>query len=155
MTDKTKKFIHCYGYFTTSLLLMFLILFLVVYFTSNSGFNRISQLLQNELNSNFGEKYTLSEPIKIKLPISVSAYFFYLEDIEAEESEIKPVVVAVRNVGISGPVICVFLRNSFGEVEYIGNIGLPEKYIENKWSQLPFLQLDYWQENINKILEEI
>ena len=155
MTDKTNKLIHCYGYFTASLLFMFLILFLVVYFTSNSGFNEISQLLQHELNSQYGERYTISNSIQINLPISASSYCFYVDELEAEQPEIKPIVVAVRTVGITGPVICVFLRNSFGEVEYIGNIGLPEKYIENKWNQLPFLQIDYWKNNINTMLEEI
>ena len=69
MTDKTKKLLHSYGFFTCILLLMFTILLLVVYFSRNCGHKTIIKLLQEKLDTFYETEYKVGESVNMALPL--------------------------------------------------------------------------------------
>lgn len=150
MTSKTKKFLHFAGFFTSILLLMFIILFLVVFFTRNSGNKTMANLLQTELDSAFLSQYQIGQCENIKLPISVSAYAFSVNE---EENKVGT-IVAVRMTGAYGPYVGVFFYSvATKEVTFLDKIGFLENEKEFAWNSVSNAQIEYWSKNLSKIFQ--
>ena len=152
MTEKTKKLLHSYGFFTCILLLMFTIMLLVVYFSRNCGQKTIVNLLQEKLNTSFETTYKVGEAVNIQLPLSSSSFVFSVVDKDKDEVDIGK-IVAIRMIGNYGPSVGVFFYTA-GRVEFLGTIGLPENSQEYLWSTISPKQIQYWSKNIESLFYE-
>lgn len=150
MNTKTKKLLHFAGFFTSILFLMFIILFLVVFFTRNSGNKTMENILQSELDSAFLSQYQIGQCENLKLPISVSAYAFSVN----EEGDKIGTVVAVRMTGAYGPYVGVFFYSDVTkEITFLDKIGFRENEKEFAWNSISNAQIEYWSKNLSKIFQ--
>ncbi|MBQ4554769.1 MAG: hypothetical protein IJA53_06640 [Spirochaetaceae bacterium] len=151
MTDKTKKLLHSYGFFTCILLLMFTILLLVVYFSRNCGHKTIIKLLQEKLDTFYETEYKIGESVNMTLPLSSSSYTFSV-DKNTDEVDVGK-IIAIRMIGNYGPTVGVFFYTK-GNVEFLGTIGLPENNQEYLWNSISKKQIQYWSKNIENVFGE-
>ena len=150
MTEKTKKLLHSYGFFTSILLVMFTILILVVFFSRNAGHKTMVNMLQSKLDSKYEERYRVGEVLNINLPLSVSSFVFTVEDSFSKSDE--NAIVAIRMTGSYGPFVGVYFQSEKG-VEFLGTIGLPEDNDEFLWNSISQNQIEYWAKNISNFLK--
>lgn len=152
MTEKTKKLLHSYGFFTSILLVMFTILFLVVFFSRNAGHKTVINMLQSKLETKYEDQYQVGEALNINLPLSVSSFVFSVDDTYTKVED-NNAIVAIRMTGSYGPFVGVFFQSEKG-VEFLGTIGLPENEQEFSWNSISKNQIDYWAKNISNFLKD-
>ena len=153
MTEKTKKLLHSYGFFTSILLVMFTILILVVFFSRNAGHKTVINMLQSKLETKYEDQYQVKEAINISLPLSVSSFVFAVDDTYTKSDEDNMAIVAIRMTGSYGPFVGVYFQTEKG-VEFLGTIGLPEDEHEFSWNSISKNQIDYWAKNISNFLKD-
>ena len=151
MTEKTKKLLHSYGFFTCILLIMFTILILVVFFSRNSGHKTMKCMLQNKLDSYYENQYQVLDAENINLPLSVSSFVFSVKNVDKKIDSTSK-IIAIKMTGIYGPFVGVFFYLE-DNVQFLGTLGLPENDHEYTWNSISKKQFDYWANNIKNVFK--
>lgn len=150
MTDKTKHYLHSYGFFTVTLLLMVLILFLVVFFTRNSGTKSIKSLLEERIDVEFNYEFNVGNVKNINLPLNSSSYAYEVENAEGTTENLGT-IIALRLTGIYGPGVGVFIQKPNTYVfEYVGSLVDFSKDLDFSWNKMSKVQIKYWTDNLQK-----
>lgn len=151
--EDVKKHLIVYGTFLGFIVLVFAILITLTLLARNSWKTGLANEVQNVLNDNYPDGYTVNKYIELDSLLNTNAAVYSLIKKGASNSD-RFYGVIVRIPTITGPLPAVFIYNEDAQVNFVGFATETGKANDLVNIRMASGNMNYWESMIPKIIKK-